>query len=250
MKHLYTTSDEQEDDHSKMGEEVVINEISQKFENRYRDRRSDFRDSSQNRRDKYSQEARTNETRWQPYNNLLNSRQPRYQETNGNRYAGEPTNIDAPMNMNTQSNADQKVRTPYPDVLTNSTTATNRQVETNYTGANPVQRDSMEDSSRNQGSGTVSTNTTSRGVGQSVLDGQTTEIREQMGDVNMDHRRNIHMQHTNAETRQSQFFQDSRQNDKRPENSSEDEVSVRRVFPDDGIFTNLVKDSISAQVRD
>ena len=31
---------------------------------------------------------------------------------------------------------------------------------------------------------------------------------------------------------------------------SEDEVSVRRVFPDDGIFTNLVKDSISAQVRD
>ena len=46
------------------------------------------------------------------------------------------------------------------------------------------------------------------------------------------------------------FFQDSRQNDKRPENSSEDEVSVRRVFPDDGIFTNLVKDSISAQVRD
>ena len=76
------------------------------------------------------------------------------------------------------------------------------------------------------------------------------EIREQMGDVNMDHRRSIHMQHTNADTRQSQFFQDSRQNDKRPENSSKDEVSVRRVFPDDGIFTNLVKDSISAQVRD
>ena len=28
VKHLYATSDEQEDDHSKMGEEVVINEIS------------------------------------------------------------------------------------------------------------------------------------------------------------------------------------------------------------------------------
>ena len=81
VKHLYATSDEQEDDHSKMGEEVVINEISRKFENRYRDRRSDFRDSSQNRRDNYSQEARTNERRWQPYNNSLNSRQPRYQET-------------------------------------------------------------------------------------------------------------------------------------------------------------------------
>ena len=121
---------------------------------------------------------------------------------------------------------------------------------TNYMGENPVQWDSMENSSRNQGSGTVSTNTTSRGVKQSMLDGQTTEIWEQMGDVNMDNRRNIHMQHTNADTRQSQFFQDSRQNDKRPENSSEDEVSIRRVFPDDGIFTNLVKDSVSAQVRD
>ena len=58
------------------------------------------------------------------------------------------------------------------------------------------------------------------------------------------------MQHTDADTGRSQFFRDSRQNDKRPENSSEDEVSVRRVLPDDGIFTNLVKDSISAQVRD
>ena len=156
----------------------------------------------------------------------------------------------APMNMNMQSNADQKVRNTYPDVLTNLTTATNQQDETNYTSANPVQWDSMENSSRNQRSGTVSMNTTSRGVGQSVLDGQTTEIQDQMGNVNMDHRRNIHMQHTDANPRQSQFFQDSRQNDKRPENSSKDEVSVRRVFPDDGIFTNLVKDSVSAQVRD
>ena len=58
------------------------------------------------------------------------------------------------------------------------------------------------------------------------------------------------MQHTNADSRQNQFFQDSRQNDKRPENSSGDEVSVRCVFPDDDIFTNLVKDSVLAQVRD
>ena len=95
VKHLYTTTDQQEDDHGKMGEEVVINEISGKFENRYRDRRSNFCDSSQNQRDNYSQEARTNEMRSQPYNNSLNRLQPRYQETNGNRYAGEPTNIDA-----------------------------------------------------------------------------------------------------------------------------------------------------------
>ena len=110
VKHLYATGDEQEDDHSKMGEEVVINEISRKFENRYRDRRSDFRDSSQNRRDNYSQEARTNETRWQPYNNSLNSRQPRYQETNGNRYAGEPTNIDAPNSRQQGDQSDQPTR--------------------------------------------------------------------------------------------------------------------------------------------
>ena len=156
----------------------------------------------------------------------------------------------APMNMDTQSNADQKVRNTYPDVQTNLTTLMNRQVETNYTSANPVQRDSMENSSRNQRSGTVLTNTTSRSVGQSVLDGQTTEIREQMGNVNMDHRRNIHIQHTDTDTGQSQLFPESRQNDKRPETSSEDEVSVRRVLPDDGIFTNLVKDSVSAEVRD
>ena len=46
----------------------------------------------------------------------------------------DPPHMQAPMvpiNMNTQSNADQKVRTPYPDILTNSTMATNRQVETN-----------------------------------------------------------------------------------------------------------------------
>ena len=91
-----------------MGEEVVINEISRKFENRYRDRRSDFHDPSQNQRDNYSQEVRTHEMRWQPYNNSLNRRQPRYQESNGNRYEGEPTNIDAP---NSQQQGDQPDQT-------------------------------------------------------------------------------------------------------------------------------------------
>ena len=96
VKHLYATCDEQEDDQTKTGEEVVINEISRKFENRYRDRRSDSRNPSQNRRNNHSQEARTFETRWQSYNNLSNSHQPRYQETNGNHYAGDPTDIDVP----------------------------------------------------------------------------------------------------------------------------------------------------------
>ena len=42
VKHLYAIGDQQEDDHGKMGEEVIINEISRKFENRYRDRHSNF----------------------------------------------------------------------------------------------------------------------------------------------------------------------------------------------------------------
>ena len=36
------------------------------------------------------------ETRWQSYNNLSNSHQPRYQEMNGNRDGGDPTDIDVP----------------------------------------------------------------------------------------------------------------------------------------------------------
>ena len=160
----------------------------------------------------------------------------------------DPPHMQAPMAPTSvqQNNAVQKVRPPCQDVPMNSTTATNRQVKTNFMGTNPVQWDSMENNSWNQGRGTVSMNTMSRGVGQSVLDGQTTEIRQQMRDINMDHRRNIHTQHTNADSGENQFFQDSRQNNKRSENSSKDGVSVRRAFPDDDIFTNLVKDSISA----
>ena len=94
VKHLYATGYEQQDEHTKVGEEVVINEISRKFENRYRDRRSDFRDSSRNRRDNYSQQANTYETRWKSYNNAPNSHHSRYQEKNNNQFAGEPANMD------------------------------------------------------------------------------------------------------------------------------------------------------------
>ena len=74
-KHLYATGYEQEDEHTKVGEGVVINKISRKFENRYRDRRSDFRDSSRN---------------------APNSHHSRYQEKNNNQFAGEPVNMDVP----------------------------------------------------------------------------------------------------------------------------------------------------------
>ena len=49
VKHLYATGEDQEDESNKPTEDVVINEISRKYENRYRGRRDEFRDSSNNR---------------------------------------------------------------------------------------------------------------------------------------------------------------------------------------------------------
>ena len=83
-----------------------------------------------------------------------------------------------------------------------------------------------------------------------MYNGQTLENREQREDANMDHRRNIYTKHANPDTMQNKLLQDSRQSDKKSGNSGESEVSVKRVFPDDGIFTNLVKDSVSAHVRE
>ena len=88
VKHLYSTGEELEGD-IKTGEEVVINEISRKFENRYRERRNDFRDLSQNRN--YSQNSRSGDRRWQSYNNT-NNRQQRYYEPTSNADQG---NIDS-----------------------------------------------------------------------------------------------------------------------------------------------------------
>ena len=110
VKHLYATGYEQEDEHTKVGEEVVINDISRKFENRYRDRRSDFRDSSRNRRDNYSQQANTYETRWKSYNNAPNSHHSRYQEKNNNQFAGEPANMDVPVSRQQNDQFDHITR--------------------------------------------------------------------------------------------------------------------------------------------
>ena len=61
VKHLYSTGEEQDEDQKKPVDDVIINEISRKFENRYRDRKNDFRDSSNNRRTSYDSGHR----RWQ-----------------------------------------------------------------------------------------------------------------------------------------------------------------------------------------
>ena len=110
VKHLYATGYEQEEEHTKVGEEVVINEISRKFENRYRDRRSDFRDSSRNRRDNYSQQGNTYETRWKSYNNAANSHHSRYQEKNNNQFVGEAANMDIPPSRQQNDQFDQITR--------------------------------------------------------------------------------------------------------------------------------------------
>ena len=110
VKHLYATGYEQEDEHTKVGEEVVINEISRKFENRYRDRQSNFRDSSRNRRDNYSQQANTYGTRWKSYNNAQNSHHSMYQEKNNNQFAGEPANMDVPVSRQQNDQFDHITR--------------------------------------------------------------------------------------------------------------------------------------------
>ena len=61
VKHLYSTGEEQDEDQKKPVEDVIINEISRKFESRYRDRKNDFRDPSNNRRTGYDSGQR----RWQ-----------------------------------------------------------------------------------------------------------------------------------------------------------------------------------------
>ena len=61
VKHLYSTGEEQDEEQKKPVDDVIINEISRKFENRYRDRKNDFRDSSNNRRTSYDSGHR----RWQ-----------------------------------------------------------------------------------------------------------------------------------------------------------------------------------------
>ena len=80
VKHLYATGDGQEEDQAKPTEDVIINEISRKFENKYRGNRDDFRDSLRNRQENYE----GNQRKWQSYDNRrnfsyspkFNSRQP------------------------------------------------------------------------------------------------------------------------------------------------------------------------------
>ena len=68
VKHLYAVGEETEEEQSKPVEDIVINEISQKFQNKYQGRRDDFCDSSRNRQDNYDQGQR----QWQQYGGRKN----------------------------------------------------------------------------------------------------------------------------------------------------------------------------------
>ena len=98
VKHLYATGDGQDEDQVKPVEDVIINEISRKFENRYRGRRDDFRDSSRNRQENYDNDQR----RWQPYNDRKNfSYSPKFnspQQSIGTESRNDQRHSDSSMN--------------------------------------------------------------------------------------------------------------------------------------------------------
>ena len=125
----------------------------------------------------------------------------------------DPPHMQAPMApMNAENNEYQKIEPTYPvvNVPVNSTTVTNRQVEINGPGVNPMQLNNMNNSHRSQISGILSTNMTSRGVEQSVLNGQTLENCEQRADVNIDYRGNTYTEPVNHDSMQDKSLQDLR----------------------------------------
>ena len=78
--------------------------------------------------------------RWQPYNNLSNSHQPRYQETNGNCYAGEPTNIDAPNSRQQGDQSDQPTRQEGVPSPSHRTVDSNDRIDTSTSQPNRQER--------------------------------------------------------------------------------------------------------------
>ena len=95
VKHLYSMGEEQDQDQKKPVEDVVINEISRKFESRYRDRRNYFRDSSNIRWDSDD----TDQRRWQSHDGRKNF------DNNSLQYYQPPTPTGA-NGQNTQSRFD------------------------------------------------------------------------------------------------------------------------------------------------
>ena len=111
----------------------------------------------------------------------------------------------APMYVDNKSNTYQKTESSYPGVNApmSSTTVRDRQVDNNCLGVHPMQ--SNEVNNRNQGNGTLSTSTTTRGVDQPIFNRQTLDNRKQR-DVNTDHSKNRHVYDINSHTMQSKII--------------------------------------------
>ena len=149
VKHLYAAGEDQEEDSSKPVEDVVINEISKKFENHYRGRKDDFRDSLNNRRDNYDQDQR----KWQNYDSHKN-----FGDNSSKRYQQQ-----TPMDMDKGS----QLRF---DTMTNRQELTLEQASNQQQGIDhqPSSNDRVDDSTRRQSRGNSSQS--------SVLHGGYTQI--------------------------------------------------------------------------
>ena len=137
IKHLYSTGDGQEEAQPKVAEDVVINEISRKFEDKYRGKRDDFRDPSRNRQENYEDGQR----KWQPYDNRrnfnyssqFNARQPNIRPEHSERHFDSSTSRREEVSEQETNNNDRRVDPK--DRVDDSTRRQNRQDSSNAQGA-------------------------------------------------------------------------------------------------------------------
>ena len=160
----------------------------------------------------------------------------------------------APMYVDNKSNTYQKMESSYSGVNapTSSTTVRDRQVDNNGLGVHPMRSNEVNNSYRNQGNGMLSTSTTTRCVDQPIFNRQMLDNRKQR-DVNTDHSENRHVYHSNSHMMQSKRIQDVKRNERKTKDSYGGEVGINRTQSNnlqDEIFTNLVKDSVSAHGRE
>ena len=134
VKHLYSTGTEADEDQTKPVEDVVINEISQKFEDKYKSRRDDFRDSSRNRQDNYGQ----GQKRWQQ------------------QYEGRKNFNYSPKYQTAQTSSDSQSEQRRFDTSTNQAPK-----QPNFDRQDP--RDASDDSTRRQNRGEPGQNSVLRG---------------------------------------------------------------------------------------
>ena len=142
VKHLYSTGNGQEEDQPKPVEDVVINEISKKFENKYRGRREDFRDSSRNRPEAYGNE----QGKWQTYENRRNFNYP--QRFDSRQLTAETKDQGSQRHSDSSTSRHEAVSEQEPNQRQNR----ERQVEPREGVDDSTRRQNRQDNTNNQGS--------------------------------------------------------------------------------------------------